>query len=132
MTDPITIGTAGTKFIYTADTVGKTISKHTTTATSPAAFYTVPATKKFIVLSMKTGSSTSSNNTVILKVYNSGGGIDREIDSFGGTFSSGESNQIGSAQSIECYEELTAGESLRLYCNASYAFTTVFGVETSA
>lgn len=132
MTDPITIGTAGTKFVYSSDTVGKTISKFQLgAATGPTAFYTVPVGKKFIVLSMKTGSASDYQNYIILKVYNSGGGPVREIDTYAGFNSSGESTQMGTAETIECFEELAAGESLRLFVSYGNGFTTVYGVETS-
>ena len=132
MTDPITIGTAGTKFIYSADTVGKTFSKYSATAATPLAFYTVPAAKKFIILSIKTGSASTGNGEVTLKVYTPAGIADRNIDSYGSAVSGGESSQFGSAQTITCFEELTAGENLRLYVQAGNAFTTVYGVETTA
>jgi len=121
MTDPVTIGTAGTKFIKTATTVGLTFSN---AATGTSTLYTVPAAKKFYVLSCMIGSSSTTGQS---NAYILANGINIAMNSANAD-ASGATNTIGT---IEMCFELAAGQTIQFTSVRTTGSNTgtVFGVE---
>lgn len=126
MTDPITIGSAGVKFIFSADTVGKSFS-NTYASTGTSVVYTVPAAKVFWVLhcSMSAGSDWATLDGSILA-----NGV--KICSICAASAEGNSNSF----SMDVMVKITAGQTIqfyRSYANGQSKFgMAVAGIETSA
>jgi len=126
MTDPITIGSAGVKFIKDSDTVGRTFGDRITSGSTT--LYTCPAAKKFYVLFTNlTIDSRSSDHWA----YINANGI--KVGYITGEAQTSTNQNYGIV--FECCLEIAAGQTVTLHASGesgTAATGMVFGVETDA